>query len=78
MAMLVPYEQHALVPKAGMFTASVCRPDTHCTTCGELLSLFGHCRQHDYPPMDPKQDAITQTTIVTPSSPTRADVVADE
>jgi hypothetical protein len=31
-------------------------PDTHCTTCGEPLSLFGHCWQHDYPPMDPKQD----------------------
>jgi hypothetical protein len=41
-------------------------PETHCTTCGEPLSLFGHCWQHDYPPMDPAQDAITQTTIASP------------
>jgi hypothetical protein len=32
-------------------------PETHCTTCGEPLSTYGHCWQHHYPPMDPKQDA---------------------
>jgi hypothetical protein len=42
-------------------------PETHCTTCGEPLSLFGHCWQHDYPPMEPAQDAITQTTIASPA-----------
>jgi hypothetical protein len=40
-------------------------PDTHCQACGEPLSLYGHCWQHDWPPMDPKQDAITITTTIT-------------
>jgi hypothetical protein len=32
-------------------------PDTHCITCGEPLSIFYHCWQHHYPPMDPAQDS---------------------
>ena len=32
-------------------------PETHCTSCGELLSIYGHCWQHDWPPMDPREDA---------------------
>jgi hypothetical protein len=40
-------------------------PDTHCTTCGEILSVYGHCWQHDYPPMDPKQDVPTKRLSVT-------------
>jgi hypothetical protein len=31
-------------------------PDTHCLSCGEVLSIYGHCWQHEYPPMDPAQD----------------------
>ena len=31
-------------------------PETRCPDCGELLSLYGHCWQHHYPPMDPAQD----------------------
>jgi hypothetical protein len=45
-------------------------PDTHCTSCGEVLSLYHHCWSCDYPPMDPAQDAITQTTMVYPAQPT--------
>jgi len=41
-------------------------PDTHCTACGEPLSVFGHCWQHDYPPMDPKQDAEPSLQTVQP------------
>jgi hypothetical protein len=40
-------------------------PDTHCTSCGEVLSIYSHCWKCHWPPMDPKQDAITQTTTVT-------------
>jgi hypothetical protein len=40
-------------------------PDTHCLDCGEVLSEYGHCWQCHWPPMDPAQDAITQTTTVT-------------
>jgi hypothetical protein len=32
-------------------------PDTYCTSCGEVLSIYGHCWKCQYPPMDPKQDA---------------------
>jgi hypothetical protein len=35
-------------------------PDTHCTSCGEVLSEYHHCWQCYWPPMDPAQDAITQ------------------
>ena len=42
-------------------------PDTHCPECHEPLSEYGHCWQHHWPPMDPKQDAITTTTTVTAS-----------
>jgi hypothetical protein len=35
-------------------------PDIHCLQCGEPLSLSGHCWQHGYPPMDPKQNAKLQ------------------
>jgi hypothetical protein len=35
-------------------------PGTHCTSCGEVLSIYGHCWQCEYPPMDPKQDAKPQ------------------
>jgi hypothetical protein len=31
-------------------------PDTHCTSCGEVLSEYHHCWQCHWPPMDPKQD----------------------
>jgi hypothetical protein len=40
-------------------------PETHCGECGEFLSSYGHCWQCHLPPMDPAQDAITQTTTVT-------------
>lgn len=33
-------------------------PDTHCPSCGEVLSAYGHCWQHHYPPMDPSQDSV--------------------
>jgi hypothetical protein len=36
-------------------------PDTHCITCGEPLSIFYHCWQHDYPPMDPRDDAAVSS-----------------
>jgi hypothetical protein len=39
-------------------------PETHCQTCHEPLSEFGHCWQHDYPPMDPKQDASITATLL--------------
>jgi hypothetical protein len=39
-------------------------PDTHCLDCGEVLSIYSHCWRCHWPPMDPKQDAITQTTTV--------------
>jgi hypothetical protein len=31
-------------------------PDTHCTSCGEVLSIYHHCWRCHWPPMDPKQD----------------------
>ncbi|MBJ6145722.1 hypothetical protein [Hymenobacter sp. BT559] len=34
-------------------------PETHCLDCGEVLSEYGHCWQHHWPPMDPAQDATT-------------------
>jgi len=40
-------------------------PDTHCETCGEPLSIHGHCWQHHYPPMDPKQDVKSSPTTET-------------
>jgi hypothetical protein len=40
-------------------------PETHCTSCGEVLSIFYHCWRCHWPPMDPAQDAIPQTTTVT-------------
>ena len=32
-------------------------PETHCQACGEPLSIYSHCWQCEYPPMDPKQEA---------------------
>jgi hypothetical protein len=37
-------------------------PNTHCTTCGELLSPYGHCWQHQYPPMDPTPITLIKLT----------------
>jgi hypothetical protein len=49
-------------------TQTTPNPDTHCTSCGEVLSIYSHCWKCQYPPMDPAQDAITQTTTVTASA----------
>jgi hypothetical protein len=39
-------------------------PDTHCTSCGEVLSIYRHCWRCHWPPMDSAQDAVTKTTTV--------------
>lgn len=32
-------------------------PETHCPKCSEPLSIYSHCWQCEYLPMDPKQEA---------------------
>ena len=47
-------------------------PETHCTSCGEVLSIYHHCWRCHYPPMDSAQDSIMHEAPACASNTTTA------